>query len=136
VHNSIGQLWQKFNRFYSRKKDTIKNLVSESGYELWLDSEDAEDNKEQYIFVGVEVSKLTKPPLELVARILPSTKYAVFTLKGNEIKSDWPTKSCGEWLTAAGLKRSHKYIIEFYDSQRFKGIDDPTSELDIYVPVK
>jgi len=136
TQNAIGQLWQRFNSFFTKKKDSIKHLASESGYELWIDFEGEEDKKNNYIFVGVEVDTLDDLPLELVARILPETRYAIFTLKGDEIRSDWSSKILPEWLPEAGLEQSFTYIFEYYDSQRFKGINDSNSELDIYVPVK
>jgi predicted transcriptional regulator YdeE len=136
MQNAIGQLWKRFSAFYEKKKDTIKHLASESGYELWVDFDGKEDPKDDYIFVGAAVKKLQDPPLELVARILPETKYAVFTLKGDEIKSDWPSKAATQWLTETGLQRSYPYIIEYYDSKRFKGVDNKNAELDIYVPVR
>jgi len=74
-------------------------------------------------------------PLELVAEALPATRYAVFTLKGAEIKSDWPSAIEQKWLPEAGFKQSHHFIIEYYDPVRFKGLEDPESELDIYVPI-
>lgn len=133
TENAIGQLWQRFNDFYEKKKGLIKNLASESGYELWIDFGGEEDNK--YIFVGVEVEKLDEPPLELVARILPETRYAVYTLKGDDIKSDWPSKLLN-WVSEASLEQSYTYIIEYYDPARFKDMDSSDSELDIYVPVR
>ena len=134
VGNAIGQLWQRFNSFYEKKKDLIKHLASESGYELWIDFEGEEETQKGYIFVGVEVEKLDELPLELIARILPETRYAVFTLKGDDIKSDWPSKIL-DWVSEAGLKQSFTYIFDYYDPQRFKGMDSPDSELDVYVPV-
>jgi len=134
--NAIGQLWGRFNSFYAKKKDSIEHLASESGYELWVDFEGEEDQKSNHIFVGVEVGTLDDLPLELVARILPETRYAIYTLKGGKIKSDWPSKVVSQWLLKAGLEQSFTYIIEYYDSQRFKGLDNADSELDIYVPVK
>ena len=134
--NAIGQLWNRFNNFYAKKKDSIKHLVSESGYEVWIDFEGEENSKNDYIFVGMGVKMLDELPLELVARILPETNYAVFTLKGAEIKSNWPPKILSEWLPETGLEQSFTFIMEYYDTKRFKGVDDPSSELDIYVPVK
>ena len=134
--NAIGQLWKRFNSFYTKKKHSIKHLASESGYEVWIDFEGEEDSKSDYIFVGMEVDRLDNLPLELVARILPETSYAVFTLKGPEIKSNWLPKILIEWLPEAGLEQSFTFIMEYYDTQRFKGLDDSSSELDIYVPVK
>jgi AraC family transcriptional regulator len=134
--NAIGQLWTRFNNFYQKKKDLIKHLVSDAGYELWGGFEGEDNTKNEYIFVGMEVEKLDDLPVELVAKILPETRYAVFTLKGDEIKSDWPDRVYPQWLPEAGLEQSSTYIIEYYDSQRFKGMDSADSELDIYVPVK
>jgi AraC family transcriptional regulator len=135
TENAIGRLWKRFSAFYDKKKSLIKHLESESGYELWIDFDGKEDPKDDYIFVGVAVKKIQDLPLEMVARVLPETKYAVFTLKGSEIKSDWPSKAATQWLTEIGLTRSYPYIIEYYDSQRFKGLESQDAELDIYVPV-
>ena len=132
--NAIGKLWARFNNFLRKKKNTIEHLASESGYELWVDSELEEDSSNNSVFVGLEVNELEDVPIELGARILPETKYAVYTFKGEEIKSDWPSKLLG-WVAEAGLKQSYTYIFEYYDSQRFKGMDDASSELDVYVPV-
>jgi AraC family transcriptional regulator len=133
--NEIGRLWKRFENFYKNKKNSIKNPVSESGYELWIDFEGEKETKNKYIFVGVEVERIEDLPLELVAKILPETRYAVFTLKGSEIKSDWSV-IWKKWLPEAGLKTSFDFMMEFYDCQRFKGMDNPDSELDIYVPIR
>jgi predicted transcriptional regulator YdeE len=127
MQNAIGQLWKRFDAFYDKNKHKIRNLESESGYE---------HTKHDYIFVGVAVKKLKELPLELVAKILPETRYAIFTLKGDVIKSDWPSQVANNWLTAAGLNRSYPYIIEYYDSKRYKGVDEKDAELDIWVPVR
>lgn len=134
TENAVGRLWQRFNGFYEKKKDTIKHLASEAGYELWVDLE-GEAGWDHYIFVGVAVSKLEDMPLELVVRPLPATRYAIFTLKGEEIRSNWPEKLL-DWVAGAGLEQSYTYIFEYYDPQRFKGMDDPEAELDVYVPVR
>jgi AraC family transcriptional regulator len=109
--NAIGELWSRFEAFFSKKKDSIKHLVSESGCDV---------------------------PLELVARVLPETRYAVFTFKMEEIKSDWSKTGLiwSKWLPEQGLEPSFDYMIEYYDTERFKGMDNPGSELDFMVPVK
>jgi predicted transcriptional regulator YdeE len=133
MDNTIGQIWQRFNTFYEKKKNYIKHLVSDAGYELWIDFE-GDNERNKYIFVGVAIAKLEEVPLELVARLLPETRYAIFTLKDEEMTSDWPSRIL-DWVTESGLKQSYTYIIEYYDPQRFKGMGKPESELDIYVPV-
>jgi AraC family transcriptional regulator len=136
MENAIGRLWKRFSTFYDKNKDVIRHLESTSGYELWIDFGGNDEPNDVYIFIGVAVKKLQDVPLELVARILPETKYVVFTLKGGDINSDWPSKVATQWLTDIGLERSYPYIIEYYDSVRFKGPDNPESELDIYVPIR
>lgn len=92
----------------------------------------------KYIFTGIEVSKLEDTALELVAKILPEIHYAVFTFKMQDIKSDW-SKTQDIWtkrLPEQGLEPSHDYMIEYYDAERFKGMDNPESELDFMIPVK
>ncbi|MBN2379959.1 GyrI-like domain-containing protein [candidate division WOR-3 bacterium] len=136
--NAIGELWKRITRFTEKNKDSIKNLVSESGYELWIDFEEEKESGNKYIFTGLEVSRLEDTPLELVAKVLPETRYAVFTFKMEEIKSDWSKTQeiWSKWLPEQGLEPSFDYMIEYYDTERFKGMDDPESELDFMVPIE
>ena len=71
----------------------------------------------------------------MLAKILPPAQYAVFTLKGEQITSDW-SKMIWEWMSGAGYESAYPYGFQLYD-QRFKGLDNlEGSELDVYVPVK
>ena len=129
--NEIGKLW---GRFVSKVK-TVKNRVGETAYEVHIEPEEYEQTKNFFVFVGVEVDKVDDLPLEMFVKILPPSKYAVFTLKGKEITSNWPDMIYKKWLPKSGFEEAHKFTIEYYD-ERFKGTDDPESELDIYVPIK
>ena len=134
--NAIGELWKRFMSCYGTKKDSIKHLVSDAGYEVWIDFEGEKDTKNKYIFVGVEVTKLEDLPIEFVARIMPKTRYAVFTMKMPDIKSGGIKMLWNKWLPETGLKTSSNYMIEYYDNQRFKGMDNPDSEIDFMVPIQ
>jgi AraC family transcriptional regulator len=138
AQNAVGELWKRVSRFIEKQKDSIKHLVSESGYELWIDFEEEKASGNKYIFVGLEVARLEDTPLELVAKILPETRYAVFTFTMREIKENWSKTQdiWNKWLPKAGLEPAYDYMIEYYDSERFKGMDNPESELDFMVPVK
>jgi predicted transcriptional regulator YdeE len=75
-------------------------------------------------------------PVELLVKVLPPTQYAVFTLHGEEITSDWPRRIYQEWLPGSGYEPTHQYNFQYYD-ERFKGIDKINeSTIDVYVPVK
>jgi len=132
----VGQLWQRFDRFLKRKKDSIRHLVSEAGYELWVDFEGETDDKNKYIFVGRAVETIEDLPLELVAKPLPETRYAIFTLKMSDIRSGGIGKLWNTWLPETGLKTAHDFMIEYYDCGRFKGVDNPDSEVDFMVPIR
>jgi AraC family transcriptional regulator len=136
--NAIGELWKRFDAFISKKKKSIKHLVCESGHELWIDFEEEKETKNKYIFVGVEVDKLEDIPLEMVAKVLPETQYAIFTFTMQELKADWSKTQLiwSKWLPEQGLEPSFDYTIEYYDAQRFKGRDDPDSVIEFMVPVK
>jgi len=136
--NAIGLLWQRFQHFSQTHQGAIKHQVSEAGYEVWIDLEedaDKQEPKHEYIFVGVEVAQLDELPLPLVAKVLPETRYAVFTVRGQQITSDWPDALWNQWLPEAGLYQAYPYLIEYYDTQRFHGMEHPDSELDLYVPI-
>jgi predicted transcriptional regulator YdeE len=133
--NEIGRLWKRFMRFYQENKEHIKNRVSDSGYEVWVETDQLKETKDKYIFVGIEVESIQDLPLDLVVKVLPPTEYAVFTMKGEQIKSNWPDRIYKEWLPQSPYKEAHPFLIEYYDAERFKGMDNAESELDIYLPV-
>jgi len=88
------------------------------------------------VFAGLEVEKLENVPIEVVVKILPPTKYAVFTLKGKQITSDWPKMIYDEWMPGSGYQEAYKYQFQLLD-RRFKGVQNlEESVLDVYVPVK
>jgi len=132
AENEIGRLWTRF----VAKEELIKNRIGEAGYEVHIEPEEYKDTKNFYVFVGVEVEEADEVPHEMFVKVLPPTTYAVFTFKGEEIRSNWPESIYKEWLAASPYEEAHKYLVEYYDPRRFKGMDNPESELDVYVPVK
>lgn len=136
--NEIGKLWKRFEQFLDRKADTIKHKADPSvGFEVHIFTDETESTGHREVFVGIEVVELEEVPLELVVKILPPTKYAVFTFKGAEITSDWGRLIYQDWLPKSGFKSHHSYLIERYD-ERFKGLEGKEleeSELDVLVPI-
>ncbi len=134
VHNEVGLLWQRFIAFFDRNKDKIRGMVSDSGYEVWVEFEGEKES--HYVFVGVEVERLEDLPVELVGKTLPSARYALFILTLDELRAGGIGKVYSQWLPEAGLEPMGNFMFEYYDCQRFKGMEDPKSEIDIYVPIK
>ena len=135
--NEIGRLWGRFNRFWDERQAEIQNVVDGNvGYEVHIEPAEYAESKCFYVMVGVEVSGPADLPLELSVKVLPAGTYAVFSLRGPEITSNWPEAIYKGWLPQSGYEEAHKVTVERYDGDRFKGVDDPESELEIWVPVR
>jgi AraC family transcriptional regulator len=134
--NEIGRLWHRFMAYLMKNQDCIKHIIdNELAYEVHVEHEETKSKGYSEVFVGMEVEQLEDLPVEVLTKILPPTTYAVFTLKGQQISSDWP-KMIGQWMSGAGYQQAYKYGFQLYD-QRFKGVDKiEESELDVYVPVE
>jgi len=136
--NEVGRLWQRFLAYWAENRDRVKHLRDDDlAYEVHVGGYQETGSKGHVeVFVGMEVTELEDAPVQLLVKVLPATRYAVFTLRGEQITSDWPRMIYQEWLPVAGYKSTHDYLIELYD-QRFKGLENlAESELDIYVPVQ
>jgi len=135
--NEIGILWKRFVAFNNRNSAAIKHRVDPDALlEIHIYTEETAEKGFFEVFVGAMVDKLEDVPVECVVKILPATQYAVFTLKGKQITSDWGRMIYHDWMPSSGYCQSHEYVIQYYD-QRFKGLDKiEESMLNAYVPVK
>jgi predicted transcriptional regulator YdeE len=133
--NEIGRLWKRFMSYWTHHRDHIPYLKTDQVmYEMHIEHTETHQTGEYEVFVGVEMTKLAEVPVELAIKILPPATYAVFTLTGAEIASDW-SKMMAEWMAQAGYRRAYPYGFQRYD-ERFKGLDRiEESTLDVYVPI-
>jgi predicted transcriptional regulator YdeE len=105
-------------------------------YEVHISHEETGVTGEHEVFVGLEVAELEEVPVELSVKVLPAVTYAVFTLRGSQITSDWTQMILTDWMPTSNYEMAHPYSIQRYD-ERFKGVDHiEESVLDVYVPVK
>jgi predicted transcriptional regulator YdeE len=135
--NEIGRTWQRFMTFMDKHGQAVQHVVANDvAYELHVYHEETPRTGEFEVFVGVEVAKLENVPLELTVKALPPATYAVFTLEGEQIVSDWYMQILAQWLPQAGYEGQQSHIIQRYD-ERFKGLDPiDNSVLEVYIPVK
>jgi predicted transcriptional regulator YdeE len=134
--NEIGRLWNRFTAYFTDHGDRIRHVKDDGvAYEVHIESEETAAKGYREVFVGTEVEELDDVPVELLVKILPPATYAVFTLRGEEIASDW-SLMIAEWMLGAGYDSAHPYGFQRYD-RRFQGLDDlEASELDVYVPIR
>ena len=134
--NEIGRLWKRFMAYLAEQGQQLRHVVSDAvAYEVHIYHEETPQTGEFEVFVGVEVSQLEGMPLEMSAKILPPATYAVFSLEGEQIASDWPLLITSQWLPEAGYQADHSHSIQVYD-ERFKGVQRiDESVLDVYIPL-
>ena len=72
--------------------------------------------------------------MEMFVKTLPRTKYLVYTSKVHDRNSvEYLFK---DWISEKGYEQSYPFIIQAYDYNRYKGLDDKESEIDWYIPIK
>jgi AraC family transcriptional regulator len=135
--NEIGRIWQRLMAYLEIHGRHIKHVKdAEIHYEVHIEHEETESRGHYEVFAGMEVEKLEDVPVQLLVKVLPATKYAVFTFKGEQITSDWSKMIFHEWMPQSGYQRAHRYGFQLYD-HRFRGLDNiDQSELDVYVPIE
>jgi predicted transcriptional regulator YdeE len=136
--NQIGLLWKRFMGYLEQNKVSLKNTYKDTYcYEVHIYNTETASRGFFEVFVGVEGNpgKIAEIPMELSIKVLPFTRYAVFTFHGQEIISDWE-KILEEWLVTSGYESPYNYNFQCYD-ERFKGLDNlEGSTLEVYVPIK
>lgn len=134
--NEIGKLWTRFMTLAKKYSILLESLIVEPGisYEVHLEPEEYERTKKYYVFVGIEVKNYDEIPLEMYVKIIPNTKYLVFTTKTT--KFGMADNVFRDWLPKSDYEQSYPFIIQAYDMKRYKGLDSEDSEIDWYIPIK
>ncbi len=136
--NEIGKLWRRFIAFMQQHTSDLNLIVAEKDafYEVHLHHSDTTVTGEFEVFVGAAIIHIKDVPVELVIKALPATQYAVFTMEGEQINSDWPHMIYQQWMPQAGYLPAYSFNFQYYD-HRFKGVDYlADSVIDVYVPIK
>lgn len=137
TENEIGRLWERFMCLSRAYQEQLSCISVEEGvaWEAHIQSEESDEPNEYTVFAGVEVKEPPPLPLAFFYKVLPDTKYAVFTLKAGEF-SIGLNQIYGEWLPSSGYRESHTYMLWRYDVETFRGLDDPESVIQAYIPVE
>lgn len=136
--NHIGHLWKRFLGYLQHHPE-VQSRQKPSGacYEVHIYSDETREKGLFEVFVGVEIDieDARNIPIELSVKALPRTQYAIFSFKGDQIKSDWE-KLLQDWLQSSGYQCSHSFNFQYYDD-RFKGLENlEESALDVYFPIE
>ena len=135
--NEIGRLWKRFMAFWDGGGKQWPHIVDPSTlYEVHIESGERTETGNYEVFVGTAISHVDDLPITALVKILPATTYAVFSLSGSQITSDWYQLIYLDWLPQSGYEVSHDYSFQLYD-HRFKGLHNlDASILDVYMPIR
>jgi predicted transcriptional regulator YdeE len=113
-------------------EEGIEFPVEGVGYEVHIET--GTEPRMHYCLTGVEVSALGALPPEVFVKVLPPCTYAVFT---HRVVEGYETlyARIKEWLDLTQHERNTDFDFQLYDV-RFKGMDDPESLQDVYIPLK
>ena len=133
----IPGIWEEF---LPLMKKIPHNLPVHESYGVCFYTESFSKNGLFYYLAALPVSSLEEIPMELVGKTLPASEYAVFTHNGSIVGKtstvrDTYAYAYGTWLPNSQYENPYGYDFEFYD-ERFKGNQDPESEIDICIPIR
>ncbi len=134
----IPKLWEEF---CSRMHEINNAADCKTFYEvrkpdLNFSMNDFTETTEFTEIAGLEVTSVDSIPEGMLDVTIPAGKYAVFIHKGSPQNLRQTYEYIwGTWLPNSEYEADMKYDFELY-GERFKGMDNPESEIDIHIPVK
>jgi predicted transcriptional regulator YdeE len=129
----IGALWERF----SPHESAIEHRVDGAWYELHVYPKDRTPGAPFYM-VAVEVTKVGAVPDDMFVKPLPASRWAAFSHRPGQGQPnhgyDALNEAVEDWLAAGPYDHACNISLQVYDA-RFKGMDDPESELDLLIPI-
>lgn len=122
--SDIRGLWME----YMKKEKDIKNKVEGTAYEWHAWSA-------HKCVVAAEVTEVEDVPEGLSVVHFPAGQYAVFTHRLANGGYEGLNSVMNHWLTTGPYEQISDISIQVFD-ERFKGGDQPDSEIDFWIPVK
>ena len=134
----IPKLWEDFcSRIHEIENVANKDVFYEVRKpDMNFSMNDFKETSEFTEIAGVEVLNFDNIPEGMTSVTLPAGRYAAFTHKGSPMNLRQTYEYIwGTWLPNSEYEADLKYDFELY-GEKFKGPDDPESEIYIYIPVK
>lgn len=134
VDNKTAEIWQ---RFMSKRKE-IKNTISPDLYSIQVydDSyfQDFSPGKLFEKWAAIEVADFNNSPENMTPFVLPTGLYAVFTYKGLSTDKSIFNYIFTDWLPNSEYDIDNRPHFEIL-GEKYKN-NDPTSEEEIWIPIK
>jgi len=124
--DEIPHLWEQF--FTENIKDKIPNKISSDILSLYTEYE-SDYTKPYTIVLGCKVKDFSDIPEGMVSKIIPSSKFAVFTAKGkmpDELVNTW------QYIWDSDLERTYTGDFDVYTEK----YSSEVPEANVYVAIK
>lgn len=131
----IGGLWERFwKEGVQQSIPNPEHSGKHSIYGCYIDYENGSEG-DYKLLVGCRVTDIDSLPAGLEAKVLPASKYAVFTTKKGPatkvVVETW--QEIWKWAATAKLQRTFTGDFELYDE---RSADTDNAQIDIYIAVK
>ncbi len=139
LDNQLYDLWNVFLQRMSEIKNQCKprNYFEIHPFETTTDVTGYTEKTMFTKIASVEVSEISCIPNSMISRIVKKGKYAVFTHVGPLSKIQLSYDYIwGTWVVGSNEIIDERDDFELYEEHRFKGLNHPETEVDIYIPVK
>jgi predicted transcriptional regulator YdeE len=130
-------LWGDFMKRGNEINGKTGNIGIYDVHEYYSDYTNFNEETPFAIIASLEVNNVDSVPPGMVSKTLPAARYAVFTHKGTLTTfQDSYLYIYRDWFPKSGYKVNKSEYFEYFNPQRFKGMTDLNSEVDIYIPVE
>ena len=81
--NQIGRLWTRFNGYWEAHPELFEHVIEPTvGYEVHVGTDEYDETREYYVFVGAEVPSFESVPPVTFGKVLEAGTYALVHAQG------------------------------------------------------
>lgn len=135
-NNLLPDLWKNFIDSSSKIINELRPLKYYGICENDRPNNQFGENIAYSEIVGLEVTSFDHVPTGMITKVIPAGKYAIFTHRGSidSLKETYEY-IWGTWIPLQKVEIDMRDDFEVYD-ERFKGPDNPQTQIEIFIPIK
>jgi len=136
--NEIGHLWTRFFKIFQKYHYILEkiNLDPDSMFEVHIEPVEYKETKKYNVFIGISINQESDIPMDLFLKPFPPTQYLSFATKTTE--HDEAEYIFRHWLMNPKTEytQAYPFIIQRYNQKKYRGLEDPSSEIEWMIPIK
>lgn len=137
--NSLPDLWKRFNKIAHMVPNPVPQIRGIGVCESCTNGNNLYGMSDSVPFTevaGIQVNSIDNLPDPFIGKKVKGGRFAVFTHKGSITSLPQTFEYIwGTWFLVTDEELDNREDFELYD-ERFLGLYNPNSEMDIYIPIK